>query len=212
MDNSLTVADLESDLENAFTQLRDLDRRGQLPMELRPLLLLAPMEGSSVHVSLRHRDQARQIHRNYGSQAFTQRGCAAWIVFEAPQIDGAIGGARRSEPRVSPFDEFIRALDRAESEPQLHFVSLKWFRDTYLAKLGFGWAQDPETPRRILQEATEREMVLTAKVANPKAPEFPVTSIHLNRKHPEVQRLVGDRNSDPRGDPDGNETGGHDRG
>src|SRR5438105_1510160 len=65
-----SVADLENDIENALEHLGDLDLRGKLPPELRPLLLLAPVEGSSVHVSLRHRDTVRQIRRAHGAQAF----------------------------------------------------------------------------------------------------------------------------------------------
>lgn len=204
--NPTTVGDLEHDLENALDHVRDLDERGKLPQELRPLLLLAPVEGSSVHVSLRHRDMGRQIRRSFGAQAFTQREGAAWIVFEAPHPDQTDARGRSDEPRRgasdagdeqiprdehNPFDEFIRALDEAEHQPQLNFVSLKWFRDTYLMRSGYGWAQDPEIPRRILQEATERSLVLTSKVPNPKQPTFPVTSIHLNRQHPDVQRILG---------------------
>lgn len=206
----MTVADLEHDLENALDHVRELDRRGQLPAELRPLLLLSPVDGSSVHVSLRHRDMARQIRRNFGAQAFNQRDGAAWIVFEAPlpMRDDArgrfedrqdAGRGERTRNDGDPFDEFIRALDEAENQPQLNFVSLKWFRDTYLARSGFGWAQDPDVPRRILQDATERNLVLTSKVPNPKQPTFPVTSIHLNRQHPDVQRILGTRAESSRG-------------
>jgi hypothetical protein len=204
--NPTTVGDLEHELENALDHVRELDESGKLPRELRPLLLLAPVEGSSVHVSLRHRDMGRQIRRGFGAQAFTQRDGAVWIVFEAPHPDQGESRGRSDEPRrgtpdprdeqnprdeFNPFDEFIRALNEAEHQPQLNFVSLKWFRDTYLMRSGYGWAQDPDIPRRILQEATERSLVLTSKVPNPKQPTFPVTSIHLNRQHPDVQRILG---------------------
>ena len=33
-------------------------------------------------------------------------------------------------------------------------------------------------------------MILTSKVPNPKTPEFPVTTIQLNRTHPKVQRML----------------------
>ncbi len=203
-DNPLTVSDLEHDLENAFDHVRDLEQRGQLPDELRPLLLLAPVDGTSVHVSLRHRDMGRQIRRTHGAQAFDQRDGAAWIVFEAPRPDLEFSRERFDEREREQeygggggndgdeaFDEFIRALDEAENQPQLNFVSLKWFRDTYLVRSGYPWAQDPDVPRRILQDATDRNIVLTSKVPNPKQPTFPVTSIHLNRQHPDVQRIVG---------------------
>jgi hypothetical protein len=210
--NPSTVGDLEHDLENALDHVRELDELGKLPQELRPLLLLAPVEGSSVHVSLRHRDMGRQIRRSFGAQAFNQRDGAAWIVFEAPHPERGEPRGRFDEPRrgeregvanpaeaFNPFDDFIRALNEAEHQPQLNFVSLKWFRDTYLTRSGYGWAQDPEIPRRILQEATERSLVLTSKVPNPKQPTFPVTSIHLNRQHPDVQRILGTSGSESSG-------------
>lgn len=201
--NPITISDLEHDLENALDHVRQLDANGQLPPELRPLMLLAPVEGTSVHVSLRHRDLARQIRRNHGAQAFSQNDCGVWIVFEAPLPEAGRDGGRasgsetradrgagpdRSGPR--PFDEFVLALNDAENQPQLTFVSLKWFRDTFLVKSGYRWAQDIEVPRRLLQEASERNVILTSRVPNPKQPEFPVTSIRLNRDHPDVKRIL----------------------
>ncbi|MDZ4772388.1 MAG: hypothetical protein SGI72_04560 [Planctomycetota bacterium] len=207
---SHSIGDLENELENALTYIRELDARGGLPAELRPLLMLAPVEGTSIHISLRHRDHARQMRRSYGSHAFNQRECAAWIVFEAPPVEGRTE-ERRFEREESfdrrpsrefdrdhdrrnehdPMEDFVRALDDAENQPQLKFVSLKWFRDTYLFKMGFPWAEDPDVPRRLLQDATDRSMILTDKVANPKQPAFPVTSIFLNREHPDVQHILG---------------------
>lgn len=211
--NPTTISDLEHDLEKALDHVRTLDASGQLPPELRPLLLLAPVDGTSVHVSLRHRDMARQIRRNHGAQAFSQSDCAVWIVFEAPLPDAARDGGRgdargdrrddasdsradrgvpheRAPQGARPFDEFVLALNDAENQPQLTFVSLKWFRDTFLVKSGYRWAQDIEMPRRLLQEATERNIILTSRVPNPKQPEFPVTSIRLNREHPDVKRIL----------------------
>lgn len=210
---SPTVADLEHDLQNALHHVRELEARGALPAELRPLLLLSPLEGTSVHVSLRHRDHARQIRRHYGAQAFDHKTGAAWIVFEAPPLEARFDERRSErfdrpaafdrdrprparEPAGDPLVEFLRALDEAERQPQLKFVSLKWFRDTYLPKMGYPWARDPEVPRRVLQDATDRGLVLTAKVENPKQPAFPVTSIHLNRKHPDVRHVLGEASSE----------------
>lgn len=211
----MTVGDLEHDLENTLHYVREMESRGQLAPELRPLLLLAPIDGTSVHVSLRHRDVARQIRRNHGAQAFTQREGAVWIVFESPFSDARDehanaghddvrsgrgfdvergAGARRDPAHArggDPFEEFIRALNDAEHEPQLKFVSLKWFRDTYIVKCGYPWAHDPDLPRQMLQDATEQNLVLTSKVPNPKQPTFPVTSIHLNHEHPDVRRILG---------------------
>jgi hypothetical protein len=187
-----TVADLEADIEAALSYLRELDGRGALPRELRPMLMLAPPEGTSVHVSLRERDGGRHLRPSAPARVFSHRHCAAWIVYEAPQVFTDDPQAAR-QALASALDEFVVALDQAEHEPHLHFVSLKWFRDTYLFKRGFAWARDPEIPRRLIQHATEGALILTSKVPNPKAPDFPVTSIRLDRAHPEVVRILGAR-------------------
>jgi hypothetical protein len=194
-----TVADLEVGLQNALEALRELERSGRMPEELRPLLLLCPMDGASVHVSLRHRDMARQIRRNYGAQAFSQRSCGAWIVFEAPHNDWH--EERRALPAGDPFADFVRAMHQAESEPQLSFVSLKWFRDTYLIKCGFEWAQDPDVARRLIHEAMERDVVRTRKVPNPRSPEHPVTALVLNREHADVGRILAGAAAPAQADP-----------
>jgi len=185
-DDSQTVAGLEAEIEGALAALADLDQRAELPPALRPLLSLVPPEGASVHVSLRQRESGRQLRRSAPRDQWSPRQCAAWIVFELPQT----GSAPRAESSGDPLTDFVIALDHAERDPHLSFVSLKWFRDVYLLKRGLSWADDPDLPRRLVQQATEAGVLLTHKVANPKQPEFPVTSIRLNRQHPDVLRAL----------------------
>jgi len=186
------IADLEADVEAALAALRELDGRGRLPRELRALLQLAPPEGTSVHVSLRERDGGRQLRPGAPARNFSYRHCGVWVVFEVPQILHAEPAARHASAADALVD-FVFALDQAEHDPHLHFVSLKWFRDTYLIKRGLAWARDPEIPRRLIQHATEGALILTSKVPNPKTPDYPVTSIRLNREHPEVIRILATR-------------------
>lgn len=201
-----TIADIESDLERALESLRELDQRGRLPQELRPLLYISPPDGASVHVSLRQRENSHQIRRASFAHHWTPRNSGAWIVFEVPQSGLADHGERSvesSEGSGDPLQDFILALDQAEHEPHLNFVSLKWFRDTYLQKRGHAWAYDPDITRRLIQEVTERDLVRTSKVPNPKAPSFPVTSIHLNRAHPDIQLRLSEAAAKSAGEPDG---------
>lgn len=191
-DGTKTVAELESDLATALEALRELEARGALPAELKPLLKLAPPAGGSVHVSLRHREKGRQIRRTFLGAAFQQKTCGAWLVYEAP-LDERDGEEKNLETSGSPMEDLVRALALAEAEPHLSFVSLKWFRDNYLPKCGFPWALDSDLPRRLLMEATTRGMVVTAKVANPKTPAFPVATVKLNRTHGEVDRILAQR-------------------
>lgn len=95
--------------------------------------------------------------------------------------------------------KLIRALDRAESTPGWNFVSLKKFRDDVLP-------YEPVLPGAIqptedhwqdaIRIAIEKRWILTGKVQNPKSPQFPVTSIRLNRLMPEVQEVLGHAKTD----------------
>ena len=186
-----SISDLEADLEDAFAALQDFERRGELPDELRPLLALTPPEGASLHVSLRHRDTMRQIRRTLDERKFEPRTCGALIVFElAP--DGVVDEARGTKGGANEYlREFVLALDRAESDPHMSFVALKYFRDQYLVRTGHGWARDFDLVRHLIQQATDDQVLVLSRVPNPRQPEFPVTSIRLNREHAFVQEVLG---------------------
>jgi hypothetical protein len=193
-----TASEIESELQRALSSLRELEERGILPGELKPLLHLAPPDGASVHVSLRHRDTGRPL-RPGPAPSWSARACGAWIVYEVAAGLGTAGPApvHAADAGGSPLRDFVRALDHVEKDPHLRFVSLKWFRDTYLPKRGYDWANDPDIPRRIVHEAAESGLILTAKVPNPKTPEFPVTTIRLNRDHARVKELLGEDSEAP---------------
>jgi len=109
------------------------------------------------------------------------------------------GGALRSTPHVQPavadlLKVLIKALDRAESTPGWNFVSLKKFRDEVLPSEPFapGTFQPADVHwHEAIRDAIERRWVLIGKVPNPKAPQFPVTTIRLNRLMPEVKSVLG---------------------
>jgi hypothetical protein len=70
----------------------------------------------------------------------------------------------------------------AEAERGGHaFIALKWFRDSFLPRKAFRWNQHPESRQAVLAEAIQRGLVLTSKIANPKTPAYPTTTIRLNR-------------------------------
>jgi len=194
-----SISELESELQRSLASLREIDERGELPRALRPLLALAPPDGASVHVSLRQRDSGRQLRLGAPVQSWSPKACGAWVVYEVAQGIGAAAGSvpRSAEGSGNPLQDFIAALDHVEKDPHLHFISLKWFRDTYLPKRGYDWAMDPDLPRQLVHEAAEAGMILTSKVPNPKTPEFPVTTIQLNRSHPKVQRILESLASKP---------------
>ncbi|MGA3082751.1 MAG: hypothetical protein ABSD44_15475 [Terracidiphilus sp.] len=91
-----------------------------------------------------------------------------------------------SQQAVIPADldarvkELCAAL--AEAERGGHaFIALKWFRDSFLPRKAFRWNQHPESRQSVLAEAIQRGVVVTSKIANPKTPAYPTTTIRLNR-------------------------------
>jgi hypothetical protein len=198
--DSNTILELQSDLEIALQCLPRF--QAQLPDVLKPLVNLAPRKGVRAHVSLRHAAKGRQIKRNAPAETWkTGPDFVLAISYEAntaedreeaerhpAQTPVAAAPAQRTE---DPVRDLVCALARAERDPQLNFVSLKWFRDAYLPQQGFAWATAPESRQRVLVEALDRRWVLTGKIANPKNPQFPVTAIRVNRPLPEVREVLG---------------------
>jgi hypothetical protein len=72
-------------------------------------------------------------------------------------------------------------LALAEAERGGHaFIALKWFRDSFLPRKQYRWNQHPEPRQAVLAEAIQRGVVTTSKIANPKTPAYPTTTIRLN--------------------------------
>jgi|SRR5271157_1646556 len=90
--------------------------------------------------------------------------------------------------------ELLRALDRAESKPGWNFVPLKKFRDDILPlepRESIPSLRTEVEQRHILQSVIDKRFVLVGKVPNPKSPQFPVTTIRLNRLMPQVKIALG---------------------
>jgi hypothetical protein len=88
------------------------------------------------------------------------------------------------EPSPAEMEDRIRDLCAAlaEAERGGHaFISLKWFRDSFLPRKSYGWNQSPGVRQAVLAEAIQRNIVLTGKVANPKTAAYPTTTIRLSR-------------------------------
>jgi len=94
--------------------------------------------------------------------------------------------------QVHPSEvELLRALDRAESTPGWSFVSLKKFRDEILPLEDVPFLRSDIERQNALRYAIDKRLILRGKVQNPKSPQYPVTSIRLNRLLPEVQEVLG---------------------
>ncbi|MGA2755502.1 MAG: hypothetical protein ABSE53_17240 [Terracidiphilus sp.] len=190
----LTIPAAEEIIEEALNELA----YSQDPGLVRALRFLAP-PGYQAIVELCS-ESGRSKRRNALADTWSPEDDEVRIYFE--RIDGEEPSPRlRSVSRpiasraaeeeveieeVSPADldarvkELCAAL--AEAERGGHaFIALKWFRDSFLPRKAFRWNQHPETRQVVLAEAIQRGVVLTSKIANPKTPAYPTTTIRLNR-------------------------------
>jgi hypothetical protein len=119
---------------------------------------------------------------------------------QPPEIKGSNQSATGRDPAPVPapgsaisdsLSDLIRCLDHAESRPGYTFVALKWFRDVALPASAPAWAESDAVRSNVLRDAIERRIVLTGRIPNPKSPQFPVTTIKLNRLLPEVRTALG---------------------
>src|SRR5258708_11424633 len=88
-------------------------------------------------------------------------------------------------PGLHPAEEdWLIALDRAESRPGWNFVPLKKFRDEILPQEHLPSMRTDVEHRSVLNSVIEKKFVLLGKVINPKSPQFPVTTIRFNSLMP----------------------------
>jgi hypothetical protein len=196
-----TISDAQSELEAALHHVSAF--AAELPDVLKPLAALAPPAGFRAQVSLRRGNakDSRQVKQNAPVSRWSPDSGVAAISYrpstveENQAIESTAKDAREllatpAETASDPGRELVTALAKAEKEPQLGFVSLKWFRDTYLPQQGYPWAAIPDERQRVLVDAIDRKWILTSKVANPKNPQFPVTAIKVNRPLAEVRNIL----------------------
>ena len=170
----------------------------QDPGLLRVLRFLAP-PGYQAIVELCS-ETGRSKRRNASADTWSPEDDEVRIYFEP--IDGEEAAPRLSRAHrngnhasdgdgdgpeaIAPADldarvkELCAALVEAERGGHA-FIALKWFRDSFLPRKAYRWNQHPETRQAVLAEAIQRGVVQTSKIANPKTPAYPTTTIRLNR-------------------------------
>jgi len=193
--STLSIPDAEEMIEEALGELGF----SQDPGLARALHFLAPA-GYQAIVELCG-ENGRSKRRNANADAWSPEEDELRIYFE--RIDGAEPAPRATRaPRALPeipldeaddsqeallpadLDARVKELCSAlaEAERGGHaFIALKWFRDSFLPRKSFRWNQHPESRQTVLAEAIQRGVVLTSKIANPKTPAYPTTTIRLNR-------------------------------
>jgi hypothetical protein len=115
-------------------------------------------------------------------------------ISDAASTDQAVVAAGVGDAAVylNPAEAaLLQALERAESTPGWSFVPLKKFRDEVLPSQPIASMRTDLERQSVLRSAIEKRLILVGKVPNPKAPQFPVTTIRLNRLMPEVRAALG---------------------
>jgi hypothetical protein len=193
--SNLTIPEAEEIIEEALGELAF----SQDPGLARALRFLAP-PGYQVIVELCS-ENGRSKRRNASAESWSPEEDEVRIYFERSEEGGAgprefrvpriaaehsFDGEEDLQPAILSADlearvkELCAAL--AEAERGGHaFIALKWFRDSFLPRKSYRWNQHPESRQAVLAEAIQRGVVLTSKIANPKTPAYPTTTIRLNR-------------------------------
>src|SRR3984957_1816985 len=190
---ALSIPAAEEIIEDALNELA----YSQDPGLVRALRFLAP-PGYQAIVELCS-ESGRSKRRNASAETWSPEEDEGRIYFErtddavarelrAPRavVAHAFDAEEDPQPPMIPADldarvkELCAAL--AEAERGGHaFIALKWFRDSFLPRKTYRWNQHPESRQAVLAEAIQRGVVLTSKIANPKTPAYPTTTIRLNR-------------------------------
>jgi hypothetical protein len=192
---NLSIPAAEEIIEDALNELAF----SQDPGLVRALRFLAP-PGYQAIVELCS-ENGRSKRRNASADSWSPEDDEVRIYFERigdgeppqrssrPSRSAAAYSADEEEDpeeAVLPADMDARVKELcaalAEAERGGHaFIALKWFRDSFLPRKSFRWNQHPETRQAVLAEAIQRGVVMTSKIANPKTPAYPTTTIRLNR-------------------------------
>jgi hypothetical protein len=194
---NLSIPAAEELIEDALNELA----YSQDPGLVRALHFLAP-PGYQAVVELCS-ENGRSKRRNASADSWSPEEDEVRIYFEriddgeAPVRNGrsrsySVAPIHAAEPEEEAADAILPAdMDArvkelcaalAEAERGGHaFIALKWFRDSFLPRKAFRWNQHPETRQMVLAEAIQRGVVMTSKIANPKTPAYPTTTIRLNR-------------------------------
>jgi hypothetical protein len=192
----LSIPDAEEIIEEALNELAATTD----PSLLQALPFLAP-PGYQAIVELCS-ENGRSKRRNASANTWSPEEDEVRIYFE--RIDGEEPAPRPGrvsraivasglddedgdgQESLLPADQDARVKELctalAEAERGGHaFIALKWFRDSFLPRKAYRWNQHPESRQAVLAEAIQRGVVVTSKIANPKSPAYPTTTIRLNR-------------------------------
>jgi hypothetical protein len=187
--SQMSIPEAEEIVEEALNELAFSSDPGLA----RALRFLAP-PGYQAIVELCG-ENGRSKRRNAAADSWSPEDDEVRIYFERVDDGEAIPRQERA-PRVlanhtasrtsnhngdSTYDDEGDDGQEAVIPADLDARVLKWFRDSFLPRKAFRWNQLPESRQAVLAEAIQRGVVVTSKIANPKTPAYPTTTIRLNR-------------------------------
>lgn len=106
---------------------------------------------------------------------------------DTPPSEEAYNGAGGGGGGEFNWEAFVVLLARLEST--LPFVSLKYLKNHVLTPLHGGGSTN-QSKGDLIRRAIHAKVIDTHKIPNPRNPEFGTTVCVLNRKHPDVRRIL----------------------
>jgi hypothetical protein len=180
MKNSVErIQDCEDAVENGLAVLEKMSLSNA--EVIRALQFLAPKGFRPV---VEFRESGRKKRRTASADNWTPETGEILITFDPAGADDSVVSDQPARI-VSPgsdgdLEEVCRAL--AEAEIGRSFVALKWFRDELLPAKGYSWTRTTEDRHAILTKAITGGWIVTGKVTNPRAPQYPTTTVRVNRQ------------------------------
>ncbi len=157
-----------------------------VPSALRP-------QHSRVMVTVKDRRTGRKKRKDASAESLNPIETSFVIEFDPENGESLLepGRQERSRPRNTVADtrmmDVINAVCATEREGRA-FISLIWFRENRLT--GYAWAAEPAARQQTIAEAIKAGVLEVRKIPNPKNPQYPVSTIALNRMHPLVQEAL----------------------
>ena len=171
------IHDCEEAVENGLVALEKMSLSDS--EVARALQFLAPKGFRPV---VEFRESGRKKRRTASADNWTPGTGEILITFEPVETGDAVASEQPAKA-VSPngdLDQVCQAL--AEAEIGRSFVALKWFRDEFLPAKGYSWATTTEDRHAVLTKAITGGRIITGKVTNPRAPQYPTTTVRVNRQ------------------------------
>jgi hypothetical protein len=172
------IQDCEEAVENGLTVLEKMNLSNA---ELTRALPFLTPKGFRPVVDFRG-EGGKKIRRTAAADKWDPGTCEILITFEPAEESDATVSDQPAKPVTGDGDlvEVCRAL--SEAEIGRSFVALKWFRDEFLPAKGYAWGSTPEDRHAVLTKGIAGGWILTGKVTNPKAPQYPTTTVRVNRR------------------------------